>query len=85
MPPDNQMQLFELTPEEWRERSKRLGTKVQEYKRVEANKKAMVKEMNGQLKELRKEIEELADGVVFGKEWRAVVDGGGDIPPEWDR
>jgi hypothetical protein len=45
----------------------------------------MVKEMNGQLKELRKEIEELADGVVFGKEWRAVVDGGGDIPPEWDR
>lgn len=81
----NQMQMFELTPEEWQERSKRLGAKVQEYKRVEANKKEMQKEMSRTLKEIRKEIETLADGVVFGKEWREVVDGHHGMSPEWDR
>lgn len=78
---ENQQELFELSETEWRERSKRLAVLVQEYKDTEANKKLMVKTMNESLKELRENIEKLAEAVSQGKEWRTLL----NEPPEWDR
>ena len=84
-PDDGQMELVLLTPDEWQDRSKSLGAKVQEYKRIEAQGKKLAKQLKAQLQVLRQEIDDLADNVVFGKEWRLVDFKTPDIPPQWDR
>lgn len=70
-----QMQLFPLTDEEWRERSKRLASTVAEYKRVDDEKKVVNGQYLKTLKGLRVTMETLADAVAQGKEWRELLDG----------
>jgi len=80
-----QMQMFPLTPEEAQERAKRLAAKVQEYKRVEDEKKTAMREFTSTLKDLRGEMEGLADVVINGKEWRDLLGGHDDDAPYRDR
>ena len=81
----DQMQLFPLTDEEWRERSKRLAAKEIEYDRVEAEKKTYDRDANKELKRLRTELKTLAEAVTQGKEWRDLLGGHDDDAPYRDR
>jgi len=84
----DQMQLFELTEQEWRARSKQFAALYREYRLTEENKKSTVKAMNDLLKGLREEMNKLHEVVLQGREWRERgpwgVNQAGEILPSED-